>query len=69
MLHRSVEPARCKRTLCTVPIDTMKDMLNDGRNESLLVACKTADFGWPTYGFCCRMNCLEKYLPKMISGG
>ena len=35
-------------TLCTVPIDTMKDMLNDGRNESLLVACKTAGFGWPT---------------------
>jgi uncharacterized protein (DUF2336 family) len=34
-------------TLCTVPIDTMKQMLNDGRIEPLLVACKTAGFGWP----------------------
>ncbi len=35
-------------TLCAVPIDTMKHMLDDGRNEPLLVACKTAGFGWPT---------------------
>jgi len=35
-------------TLCTVPIDMMKHMLNDGRNEPLLVACKTAGFAWPT---------------------
>jgi uncharacterized protein (DUF2336 family) len=35
-------------TLCTVPIDMMKQMLKDGRNEPLLVACKTAGFAWPT---------------------
>jgi uncharacterized protein (DUF2336 family) len=35
-------------TLCMVPIDTMKHMLKEGRNEPLLVACRTAGFGWPT---------------------
>jgi uncharacterized protein (DUF2336 family) len=35
-------------TLCSIPIDMMKHMLNDGRNELLLVACKAAGIGWPT---------------------
>jgi uncharacterized protein (DUF2336 family) len=35
-------------TLCSVPTDMMRQMLNDGRNEPLLVACKAAGIAWPT---------------------
>ena len=35
-------------TLCSVPIDMMKHMLNDGDNEPLAVSCKAASVAWPT---------------------
>jgi len=35
-------------TLCSVPIDMMKHMLNDGDNEPLAVSCKAAGVAWPT---------------------
>jgi uncharacterized protein (DUF2336 family) len=35
-------------TLCSAPIDMIKQMLSEGRNEALLVPCKTAGFSWPT---------------------
>ena len=35
-------------TLCSIPIDMMKHMLNDRRNDPLLVACKVAGIAWPT---------------------
>lgn len=34
--------------LCSAPIDMIKQMLSEGRNEALLVPCKTAGFSWPT---------------------
>jgi len=34
-------------TLCSAPIDMIKQMLSDGRNESLLVPCKAAGLSWP----------------------
>lgn len=34
--------------LCSAPIDMIKKMLSEGRNEALLVPCKTAGFSWPT---------------------
>jgi hypothetical protein len=34
--------------LCSAPVDTIKEMLNDGRNEPLLVFCKTAGLSWLT---------------------
>ena len=34
--------------LCSAPIDMIKQMLNDGRNEPLLVPCKAAEISWPT---------------------
>ena len=35
-------------TLCTAPVDIIKQMLDDGRNEPLLVPCKAAGLSWPT---------------------
>jgi uncharacterized protein (DUF2336 family) len=35
-------------TLCSAPTDMIKQMLSEGRNEALLVPCKTAGFSWPT---------------------
>jgi uncharacterized protein (DUF2336 family) len=35
-------------TLCSVPIDVMKRMLDDGRAEPLLVSCRAAGLAWPT---------------------
>jgi len=34
--------------LCSVPIDMMKQMLNDGCRETLLVSCKAAGLAWST---------------------
>ncbi|HEY6024595.1 MAG TPA: DUF2336 domain-containing protein [Pseudolabrys sp.] len=34
--------------LCSAPIDMLKKMLNEGRNEQLLVPCKAAGFSWLT---------------------
>lgn len=34
--------------LCSAPIDTIKEMLNEGRNEPLLVLCKAAGLSWLT---------------------
>jgi hypothetical protein len=35
-------------TLCSAPVDMLKQMLKDGRNEPLLVPCKAAGISWPT---------------------
>lgn len=35
-------------TLCAAPIGMIQQMLNDGRNEPLLVPCKAAGLSWPT---------------------
>jgi uncharacterized protein (DUF2336 family) len=35
-------------TLCAAPVDIIKQMLDDGRNEPLLVPCKAAGLSWPT---------------------
>lgn len=35
-------------TLYSAPIDMIKQMLNDGRNEPLLVPCKAAGISWVT---------------------
>lgn len=35
-------------TLCSAPVDMLKQMLKDGRNEPLLVPCKAAGVSWPT---------------------
>lgn len=35
-------------TLCAAPVDMIKQMLDDGRNEPLLVPCKVAGLSWPT---------------------
>ena len=35
-------------TLCAAPVDMIKQMLDDGRNEPLLVPCKAAGLSWPT---------------------
>lgn len=34
--------------LCDASVDMIKQMLDDGRNEPLLVPCKVADISWPT---------------------
>ena len=34
--------------LCSAPVDTIKEMLNEGRNEPLLVFCKAAGLSWLT---------------------
>ena len=34
--------------LCSAPIDMIKQMLSEGRNDALLFPCKTAGFSWPT---------------------
>jgi uncharacterized protein (DUF2336 family) len=34
--------------LCSAPVDMIKQMLSDGRNEALLVPCKAAGISWPT---------------------
>jgi uncharacterized protein (DUF2336 family) len=34
--------------LCSARVDLIKQMLEDGRNEPLLVACKAAEISWPT---------------------
>ena len=34
--------------LCSAPIDIIKEMLNEGRNEPLLVFCKAAGLSWLT---------------------
>jgi uncharacterized protein (DUF2336 family) len=34
--------------LCSAPVDMIRQMLNDGRNEPLLVPCKAAGLSWPT---------------------
>jgi uncharacterized protein (DUF2336 family) len=35
-------------TLCSAPVNVIKNMLQDGRNEPLLVLCKAAGFSWLT---------------------
>jgi uncharacterized protein (DUF2336 family) len=35
-------------TLCSTPIDMIKQMIDDGRNEPLLVPCKAAGLSWAT---------------------
>lgn len=35
-------------TLCSAPVDMIKQMLNDGQNEALLVPCKATGISWPT---------------------
>jgi len=35
-------------TLCDASVDMIKQMLDDGRNEPLLIPCKVADISWPT---------------------
>jgi uncharacterized protein (DUF2336 family) len=35
-------------TLCSAPVDMIKQMLTDGRNETLLVPCKVAGLSWVT---------------------
>ena len=35
-------------TLCSAPVDMIKQMLDDGRNETLLVPCKAAGLSWAT---------------------
>lgn len=35
-------------TLCDASVDMIKRMLEEGRNESLLVPCKVAEVSWPT---------------------
>jgi uncharacterized protein (DUF2336 family) len=35
-------------TLCSAPVDMIKQMLTEGRNEPLLVPCKAAGLSWPT---------------------
>src|SRR5262249_60433007 len=34
--------------LCLAPIDTIREILNEGRNEPLLVFCKAAGLSWLT---------------------
>ena len=36
------------KMLCAAPVDIIKQMLDDGRNEPLLVPCKAAGLSWPT---------------------
>ena len=35
-------------TLCNASVDMIKQMLDDGRNEPLLIPCKVAGVSWPT---------------------
>ena len=35
-------------TLCDASVDMIKRMLEDGRNEPLLIPCKVANVSWPT---------------------
>ena len=35
-------------TLCDASVDMIKRMLEDGRNEPLLIPCKVAGVSWPT---------------------
>lgn len=34
--------------LCSTPVNMIKQMLEDGRNEPLLIPCKAAGLSWPT---------------------
>jgi hypothetical protein len=53
--------------LCSAPVDTIKEMLNEGRNEPLLVFCKLRGrHGLPCV-FCCRTICSEEQLLKTSS--
>jgi hypothetical protein len=35
-------------TLCSAPVEMIKQMLHEGRNEALLVQCKAAGLSWAT---------------------
>jgi uncharacterized protein (DUF2336 family) len=35
-------------TLCSAPVEVIKQMVDEGRNEPLLVPCKAAGLSWPT---------------------
>ena len=46
--HRFAETVAALATLCSAPIDMIKRMMTDNRNESLLVPCKAAGLSWLT---------------------
>ncbi len=46
--HRFAETVAALAALCSAPIDMIKRMMTDNRNESLLVPCKAAGLSWLT---------------------
>ena len=46
--RRFAETVTALATLCSAPVDMIKQMLSDGRNEALLVPCKAAGISWAT---------------------
>ena len=50
-------------TLCSAPVDMIKQMLKDGRNEPLLVPCKAAGVSWPTLRALLQSDVLGRMAP------
>ena len=50
-------------TLCSAPVDMLKQMLKDGRNEPLLVPCKAAGVSWPTLRALLQSDVLGRMAP------
>ena len=46
--HRLAETVAALAALCSAPINMIKRMMTDNRNESLLVPCKAAGLSWLT---------------------
>ena len=52
-------------TLCSAPVDMLKQMLKDGRNEPLLVPCKAAGVSWPTLRALLQSDVSDEWPPMM----
>jgi uncharacterized protein (DUF2336 family) len=61
--RRFAETVTALATLCSAPVDMIKQMLSDGRNEALLVPCKAAGISWPTLRALLQDDVVGKIVP------
>jgi uncharacterized protein (DUF2336 family) len=62
--RRFPETVTALAALCSAPIDMIKQMLSDGRNEALLVPCKAAGISWPTLRALLQDDVAGKVVPE-----
>jgi uncharacterized protein (DUF2336 family) len=51
-------------TLCSAPIEIIKQMLHEGRSEALLVPCKAAGLSWPALRALLQDDLLRRKTPE-----